>query len=81
MYLHSNKKAAKEWGCGGRNFSAPDGSAPTKEQIYAEQTHCKFLYTNFPSASPNISPRKHLVRLISPQKSSAYVPSRLTLPP
>ena len=22
---------AKEWGCGGRNFGAPDGSAPTKE--------------------------------------------------
>ena len=26
-----NFGGAKEWGCGGRNFGAPDGSAPTKE--------------------------------------------------
>ena len=28
MNLHPNKEAAKEWGCGGRNFGAPDGPLP-----------------------------------------------------
>ena len=36
---------AKEWGCGGRNFGAPDGSAPTKELAYFKQTHCKIPCT------------------------------------
>ena len=45
MNLHPNKEAAKEWGCGGRNFGAPDGPLPREGVNFCNEIHCGSLRT------------------------------------